>query len=183
MRVNRILRPMFQIINSQGLSSSLVAGRLASLVKNTSFQGCISTNKCHPIEEFGKRAIWTKTTPSFDQRFPVILDWIERCLSSHDQCREGLPTRPKRLIYLERMDQGEDPMFVSSSVVADTLVYTALSHCWEPETLDPPMKKTTTENLEQHLRRIVFDELPPNHRDAITVTRRLGIRYIWIDCL
>jgi hypothetical protein len=42
---------------------------------------------------------------------------------------------------------------------------------------------TTSETLEQRLQQIPMSTLPKTFRDAITFTRGLGLRYIWIDSL
>lgn len=57
--------------------------------------------------------------------------------------------------------------------------YVALSHCWGGR-VSPLL---TTDTLEAFGRKLPYHELPANFRDAITITRGLGIRYIWIDCL
>jgi hypothetical protein len=57
--------------------------------------------------------------------------------------------------------------------------YIALSWCWGK--VNPP--KTTTTNLQQRIQNIPLFSLPATFRDAIVLTRRLGIRYLWIDSL
>jgi hypothetical protein len=57
--------------------------------------------------------------------------------------------------------------------------YTALSHCWGGNIT--PLLTTTT--LATFGKSLPYDELPANFRDAITITRELGIRYLWIDSL
>ncbi|OBT40849.1 hypothetical protein VE00_08622 [Pseudogymnoascus sp. WSF 3629] len=42
---------------------------------------------------------------------------------------------------------------------------------------------TTQNNLSEHCERIELDKLPQTFRDAINITRELGLRYIWIDSL
>jgi hypothetical protein len=42
---------------------------------------------------------------------------------------------------------------------------------------------TTTATLEERTRGIPWDDIPPTFQDAISLTRYLGIRYIWIDSL
>ena len=53
--------------------------------------------------------------------------------------------------------------------------YVALSHCWGTS----PLWVTTSKN--QNLPH--FSQLPGNFQDAITVTRMLGLQYLWIDSL
>ncbi|TPX08749.1 uncharacterized protein E0L32_009811 [Thyridium curvatum] len=59
--------------------------------------------------------------------------------------------------------------------------YVTLSHCWGDPDLQP--LKTTRSSLDNMLRRIPFGDLPVVFAEAITVARKLGIRFIWIDSL
>jgi hypothetical protein len=43
--------------------------------------------------------------------------------------------------------------------------------------------KTTKATVSERLAGIPYNELPNTLQDAITVTHRLGLRYVWIDCL
>jgi hypothetical protein len=57
--------------------------------------------------------------------------------------------------------------------------YAALSHCWgsgHPETL-------TKGKLSKMTKSIVLDSASRTFQDAIGVTRRLGIPYLWVDSL
>lgn len=58
--------------------------------------------------------------------------------------------------------------------------YVALSHCWGR---DSSKFCTYRDNIDQFKRDINSERLPRTYRDAITVVRGLGIRYIWIDSL
>lgn len=57
--------------------------------------------------------------------------------------------------------------------------YIALSHSWGQQ---QPLR-TTRETYAARMRGIGWQSLPPTFRDAIEITRGLGIRYIWIDSL
>lgn len=57
--------------------------------------------------------------------------------------------------------------------------YTALSYCWGGYT----ECRTLKANLAERLDRIEFHLLPEVYAHAVTVTRGLGIRYLWIDAL
>lgn len=58
--------------------------------------------------------------------------------------------------------------------------YVALSHCWGPSDVVP---KTTKENFNSHLQGIQLTNLPASFQDAISITRGLGIQFLWIDSL
>lgn len=56
----------------------------------------------------------------------------------------------------------------------------ALSHCWGPGQRVPKTLKST---LEDHRKQISVTSLTKTFKDAIQITRRLNIRYLWIDSL
>jgi hypothetical protein len=66
---------------------------------------------------------------------------------------------------------------VQGNISAD---YVALSHCWGPP---GSVFKTTKETLDEHMLGIKLKDLSPTFQDAITITLKLGIQYIWIDSL
>ncbi|KAF1969076.1 HET-domain-containing protein, partial [Bimuria novae-zelandiae CBS 107.79] len=55
----------------------------------------------------------------------------------------------------------------------------ALSYCWGKD----PILATNLSNLQDFQESIAIKELPRTVRDAIIVTRRLRIRYLWVDVL
>ncbi|KAI1272980.1 HET domain-containing protein [Xylaria sp. FL0933] len=57
--------------------------------------------------------------------------------------------------------------------------YVCLSHCWG----SGQIITTTRSTLEQRKSGIAWRELSQTFRDAIWLTRRLGVQYIWIDSL
>ena len=60
----------------------------------------------------------------------------------------------------------------------------AFSHCWGTSVPgQKPSHCTTSKNIKSRQRGFNLAELPKNFRDAIEVTRQLGIQYIWIDSL
>lgn len=57
--------------------------------------------------------------------------------------------------------------------------YTALSHCWGKMQII----RTTKDTIEQMKQSIPWASLSKTFQDAITLTRKLGVQYIWIDSL
>lgn len=55
----------------------------------------------------------------------------------------------------------------------------ALSHCWGQTV----QFVTTTENISDMKRAIPLNDMPLTFQDAVTVTRKLGYRYLWIESL
>ncbi|KAK3392339.1 HET domain protein pin-c2 [Sordaria brevicollis] len=121
----------------------------------------------------------------------LIKDWLDHCQRNHTQCQnpsdDFLPTR---LLDVEAYKPGQPPYLGNDlrlvsldprSLGHDLPSYITLSHCWGPPSKRPVT--TTTTNLSGHLTRISFLSLPQTFRDAVETTRRLGIRYLWIDSL
>ncbi|KAI5921040.1 heterokaryon incompatibility protein-domain-containing protein [Camillea tinctor] len=114
-----------------------------------------------------------------EEQFILLQEWIQDCDSNHAMCRSGnkeLSRMPTRLV-----DVGHNLRLVDSVSIKPSK-YVALSHCWGP--LEQNQKFCTYKNTMGTLKQCIeFSELPPMFRDAITVTRGLGIEYIWIDSL
>ncbi|KAF1968080.1 hypothetical protein BU23DRAFT_435320, partial [Bimuria novae-zelandiae CBS 107.79] len=58
--------------------------------------------------------------------------------------------------------------------------YATFSHCWGE---NPQFIRLTTENIAQFSEEISFQDLPRNFQDAVTLCKRMQIRYLWIDSL
>ncbi|KFY81960.1 hypothetical protein V500_10938 [Pseudogymnoascus sp. VKM F-4518 (FW-2643)] len=120
--------------------------------------------------------------PTFESVVPLIQTWIQRCDLDHSCFKHGLeiPAElPTRVIDVG--DSCHDPhLYITNG---ETGRFTALSHCWGPPQMSFKRLATTQTNLLAHCERMALDELPQTFRDAINVTRDLGLRYIWIDSL
>lgn len=73
-----------------------------------------------------------------------------------------------------------DMIQLKETTQGETGQYVALSYCWGP---DGQAKTLTHATIREFKNAIVVRELPQTLRDAILVTRKLGIRYLWIDAL
>ncbi|KAK0671445.1 heterokaryon incompatibility protein-domain-containing protein [Cercophora samala] len=102
---------------------------------------------------------------------------LEECEENHDECSQ--PTsdlQPTRLIYCAQ--HADQLQLVESTDVGD-VEYIALSYCWGSEGLF----KTTQDNVDELKEGFDLDALPQTLRDAVEVTRQLGMEYIWIDAI
>lgn len=130
----------------------------------------------------------TKTTSS-QESLMRAWGWIQNCLTNHVLCGKDearqLPTRILDLGDVDDEDDGEEddePLLANlmETSEGDLGKYVALSHSWGNE---QPLK-ATTDNLADHKEPgILVSSLPRTFRDAIQITRRLGLRYLWIDSL
>ena len=104
----------------------------------------------------------------------IINGWIDSCNKKHSKCIvPDLQYVPYRVI-----DVGidEDVVKLCESPEKSNR-YIALSHCWggQVDTV------TTRSNLNERKSGILMSSLPRTFFDAVQLTRRLGVRYLWID--
>ncbi|KAK4450848.1 heterokaryon incompatibility protein-domain-containing protein [Podospora aff. communis PSN243] len=86
---------------------------------------------------------------------------------------------PARVLDLGTLSSSPIKLFCTGRAVKEP--YVTLSHCWgKPSASRRVLKK---DNLADMIQEIPYDRLTPVFRDAVTVTRHLGIRYLWIDAL
>ncbi|KAF2966244.1 hypothetical protein GQX73_g7357 [Xylaria multiplex] len=110
----------------------------------------------------------------------IAKDWLGNCVLNHESCLSkaeavSLPTR-----FLDICDRNDnDHIFLRERGDEEDRRYVALSHCWG--TTRPLCLTSAT--LETHKQGILVQSLPRTFRDAVTIIRALGLRYIWIDSL
>ena len=91
------------------------------------------------------------------------------------QSENSSTTLPARLIDVG-LDSTQSPRLVNTA--GQTGFYVALSHIWGSSE-----KKLTKSNMNIYERGIESSDIPRCALDAIELTRKLGVRYIWIDSL
>ncbi|KAL6692965.1 heterokaryon incompatibility domain-containing protein [Trichoderma pleuroticola] len=127
--------------------------------------------------------LWREKVPSFDSRLKAVSEWISECDCHHTRCIEKPTVRPRRLLDLSDVENSKVVRLIETSTSVDIDVrYSTLSHCWGPSTSEPPLKTTST-NLNNHYKGIPIENLNLNFRDAIFISVKLGLRYLWIDSL
>ncbi|OAL46641.1 HET-domain-containing protein [Pyrenochaeta sp. DS3sAY3a] len=103
--------------------------------------------------------------------------WIRKCQQTHKFCslQQSQPnTLPRRVI-----DVTADPVRVLETDEGEGH-YACLSHCWGGV---EPSCRTTSGTLAANQRGIAWDTMPKTFQDAVDFTRRLGLKYIWIDSI
>ncbi|KAJ4388103.1 hypothetical protein N0V93_008708 [Gnomoniopsis smithogilvyi] len=112
------------------------------------------------------------------ENFEIARGWLQSCRQEHANCpSDGLHALPTRVV-----DVGVEPDFRDLHIIhshGKMGYYIALSHCWGGK-ITPLL---TAETLETFTAALPFSDLPANFRDAVTITRELGLRYLWIDSL
>ncbi|KAH8680098.1 heterokaryon incompatibility protein-domain-containing protein [Tricladium varicosporioides] len=114
--------------------------------------------------------------------FQLLREWLRVCDKDHYGCSTGsrtsLPTR-----VLDVGDPGKSGSLRLHCTKKDEQGrYIALSHCWGK--LNESQKFCTLGcNIDSLRKCIDFGKLPKTFQDAVTVTRELGERFLWIDSL
>ncbi|CAM1504978.1 Fc.00g106150.m01.CDS01 [Cosmosporella sp. VM-42] len=117
---------------------------------------------------------------SSDMSFAKARQWMEYCSTKHMLCGSDEPSQlPTRILHLED-GSGEDPKRIRLVEASERKEkYISLSHSWGNE---QPLT-TTMATLEDRKAGIDIAQLPQTFQDAVRITQRLGIRYLWIDSL
>lgn len=117
--------------------------------------------------------------------FETARFWLQDCLSNHAECASPYHavstqkrTLPTRLIDLGG-SQPIQPRIRLGSTLPQNTHYITLSHCWGSRKFMTLLESSA----ETFQRRIPVHKLSKTFRDAMEVSKRLGVRYIWIDSL
>ncbi|KAF4610641.1 hypothetical protein D9613_007169 [Agrocybe pediades] len=121
------------------------------------------------------------TNPTAEEYAKTIQHWLADCDENHPICQTEWkgPNGDKELLPRRVLDLSAGQICLIETSPGQREHYVALSHCWGKK----PLLETTRETIADHMRGIPFDHLPKTFQDAITITRCLGLRYIWIDSL
>ena len=118
------------------------------------------------------------TRSDSDECFALITAWLTNCVESHKHCqRPKFSKLPTRVIDVGGGTPPREPFIFESQGQHGR--YVALSHCWGKAR----RLTATTRNIEVLKKGIPLATLPATFQHAVTITRKLGIQYIWIDCL
>jgi len=105
-------------------------------------------------------------------------------MHGHSTCQSGIKVNPrnrwpKRVLAVGEKNDPNIRVCETSTLEFSSLAYITLSHCWGhfvPTQL-------LIENCSGFLQGIETDNLPSTFKDAVEVTKKLEIGYLWIDSL
>ncbi|KAI1398963.1 HET-domain-containing protein [Hypoxylon fuscum] len=112
----------------------------------------------------------------------MVKEWVQGCYEDHSDCSQ--PDNkfiPTRLIDVGNDGTDEVRLITTAGLDLKDRRYIALSHCWGLNM--PDGAKTLIETLNDHIEGISLTGLTRTFVDAIAITRKLQIPFIWIDSL
>jgi hypothetical protein len=115
----------------------------------------------------------------------LVYHWLSSCQQHHPECSPAKESgwAPTRLLDLgsTNIDNPLPLRLVSTQSSGITPEYASLSHCWgHPDSMKLRLLES---NIGVMMSSIEFSTLPKTFQDAVTLSRRCGFRYLWIDAL
>ena len=101
--------------------------------------------------------------------------WVARCDTNDAKCKVEETALPTRVL-----DVSDSQKIRLCEIVGQQGAYIALSHCWG---LPNKTFITTQDTIADMKKGFTIEQAPATFRDAISITRCLGFRYLWIDSL
>ncbi|KAF2276949.1 HET-domain-containing protein, partial [Westerdykella ornata] len=112
------------------------------------------------------------------ERLENVRQWLNECVAKHKRCPENESVElPTRLVEVSPPDAPKSARLRTTG--GETGSYATLSYCWG----GPQPFQTVTDSFADYSTTLPYSNLPRTILDAFEVTRRLGLRYIWIDSL
>jgi len=131
-----------------------------------------------PPVDFGDRT-------DSESSWSLVKSWLAHCQKSHSSCNShrDYSWTPTRLVDVQALENPQRVRLYLTPASERTgpVEYTTLSHCWGIE--NSLHLKLTKHNIDALCEGIDLSELPQTFKDAVEITRSLGIRYLWIDSL
>ncbi|CAM1505192.1 Fc.00g108290.m01.CDS01 [Cosmosporella sp. VM-42] len=128
--------------------------------------------------------------PGSDQSLQIFRQWLKDCDDNHTGCRfVGEAKLPTRLIDLGSLQSPILRLVKTADGVVRDSRYVALSHRWGDIKTHRPFCTRLKDmsgrghDYESFKTAIPSADVPQTFRDVVEITRRLGIRYLWIDSL
>jgi Heterokaryon incompatibility protein (HET) len=109
-----------------------------------------------------------------DDIYEQVRLWVEDC-RGHPECGNlnRSTKNPTRLIHIV----SDSEVQLLNTREMELIDYSALSYCWGGQASG----RTLRENAERRASYLQIRNLPQTIQDAITLTKGVGLRYIWVD--
>jgi hypothetical protein len=116
-----------------------------------------------------------------EETLGLVTGWLHDCEQKHDGCQPPKTRLPSRILDLDALNDPDKIRLWETHGTESYDSYVTLSYCWGSDPLFHV--RTTHSTMSSHLDSIDVNSLPQTYKDAIKITRHLGIRFLWIDSL
>ncbi|KAI0512605.1 heterokaryon incompatibility protein-domain-containing protein [Xylaria bambusicola] len=132
------------------------------------------------LEDLMQNNIDEQASTGSNENLRLSNAWLQHCLANHTRCAPDRqdPWLPSRLIDVGTV-KNETVRLVLGSSLDIRSPYAALSHRWGRDTTFV----LTSAKLAAYQQEITLVEGSSTLRDAIEVTRSLGLQYLWMDSM
>ena len=112
--------------------------------------------------------------------FPLLHHWFETCFKQHSLCAKSAPAwTPTRLIDLGDPPSSNWKLHIPAEDDINISGYTTMSYRWGGGSF----LKLTSHSFASFRSGLPVSGLPRAFQDAISISKTLGFRFIWIDAL
>ncbi|KAI0966577.1 heterokaryon incompatibility protein-domain-containing protein [Xylaria arbuscula] len=118
-----------------------------------------------------------RTYTGNDDTFRIAKFWLNECLTTHESCSKRLLDgwKPSRLLDVS---ENKIKLVLGNSEETRQHPYVTLSHCWGTR----PFSVLNATSMPRYIEGVDMGQFEPTFQDVIKIVRRLGVRYLWIDC-
>lgn len=114
--------------------------------------------------------------------FEQARTWLDECNKTHPFCQvpsqDALPLRVVEIYW----EESENEPIARLTKTTDKSPYAALTYCWGNSSSLKEIQ-LTNQTYQDWFEDIPFSRLPKTLQDSIITTWKLGLQFIWIDCL
>ena len=111
----------------------------------------------------------------------LIKSWVRQCCDDHTNCKNSATSSansPKRLLDIGSDSSVSTVKLINASGLQHK--YSALSYCWG----NADILETTPDTLDRYSSDgIAISHLPKTFQDAIDISQKLDVQFIWIDSI
>ncbi|KAI0376540.1 HET-domain-containing protein [Hypomontagnella monticulosa] len=115
--------------------------------------------------------------PNSEQSFNYLKSCLKKCTDEHDCWKQTILSPPRRLIHIKSLEGGLVELHETSDAFRKS--YVALSYCWG----DTNSLKTMKSNIRSLTDGFNLTQLSMAAQDAVHITWKLGLEYLWVDAL
>lgn len=126
--------------------------------------------------------------PASDNSFKWMRQQLQNCQENHEMCRKVYDSQRHLKIPCRLIDVGQPGasiLYLRETELPGMDTYAISSYTWGSEKSTAIAdSKLNSQNLRSRMKEgMLFSEMPRTIQDVVTVTRELGLSYLWIDAL